>query len=446
MADQHAPGTESFVPFTRREFMKTTAVAAAASWVAGCAATGQRGAAPGILHDEHKVERLRVGVIGCGGRGTGAARDAVAADSGVVIVALGDVFQDRLDECRKNLAELGERAPISDGACFTGFQCCEGVLSAGVDVVILAAPPGFRPPHLAAAIAAGKHVFMEKPVAVDPVGVRGVIAASEQAAARRLAIVTGTQRRHQPSYLEAMRRIHRGAIGDVVAAQCWWNQGALWVKAREPQWSDTEWQCRNWLYFTWLSGDHIVEQHVHNLDVVNWAMKSPPLKCLGLGGRQVRTAPEFGNVFDHFAIEYEYPNGARVLSMCRQISGCSDRVAERIVGTRGVAYLTGEGVAEITTGRRTWKFETPGEDVNPYVQEHVDLFTSIRRGKPLNEGVRIAESTLTAIMGRESAYTGREISWNWIRNASKLDLAPATCALGDLPVGPVAVPGETPLV
>jgi myo-inositol 2-dehydrogenase / D-chiro-inositol 1-dehydrogenase len=445
MSENQPSSSRSFVPYSRRDFLKTGAAAATTAWLAGCA-TGQRGTAPGLLHDQHKLERIRVGLIGCGGRGTGAAKDAAAADPQVQIVALGDVFADRVAEARQNLAELGDRAPLTDARCFTGFDAYLGVLASDVDLVILATPPGFRPLHLAAAVAAGKHVFMEKPVAVDPVGVRRVIEASQLAQKRGLGIVCGTQRRHQPAYLAAMKRIHRGDIGEIVAAQCYWNQGELWVKPQEPGWSDMEWQCRNWLYFTWLSGDHIVEQHVHNLDVVNWAMRATPVKCLGMGGRQVRTAPEFGNIFDHFAIEYEYPNGARVLSMCRQMKGTSDRVCERIVGTRGVAYLDGGGIAEITRGKVTWKYDGGEHDVNPYVQEHVDLITSIRRCKPLNEGVRIAESTLTAIMGRESAYTGRELQWSWILSSSKLDLTPPRFELGSLPVAPVAVPGETPLV
>jgi predicted dehydrogenase len=216
------------------------------------------------------------------------------------------------------------------------------------------------------------------------------------------------------------------------------------VKQREPNWSEMEWQCRNWLYFDWLSGDHIVEQHVHNLDVVNWVL-GVPVKGVGMGGRQTRVQPEYGNIFDHFSVEYEYDGGVRVLSMCRQVKGTSERVSERIVGTHGVAY-TNSNTAEITWKRRTWKWETRGEAVNPYVQEHVDLIASIRKGKPLNEGRRIAESTMTAIIGRMSAYTGRELNWEWAMNASKLDLSPASYAMGDNPVSEIPVPGVAKLV
>ena len=448
---------ESDQPLSRRDFLKTSIVAAATASVAGgCATTPKGGTGPAVITGGKKPDKLRVGVIGCGGRGTGAAIDCVRSSPNVEIVALGDLFQDRLDESRKKLtapddeklADIPAKTNITNERCFTGFDAWKGVLACDIDLVILAAPPGFRPPHLAAAIAAGKHVFMEKPVAVDPVGVRSIIASSELAATKRLAIVTGTQRRHQPLYLETMKRVHGGAIGEIVAAECYWNQGDLWVKEQQSEWSDMEWQCRNWLYFTWLSGDHIVEQHVHNIDVINWALKSPPVKCVGMGGRQVRTEPKYGNIFDHFAIEYEYPRGVRVLSTCRQIKGCSDRVAERLVGTKGTAYTDSRN-AEISRhgGKSTWKYEPPKDsEQNPYVIEHTDLIASIRRGRPLNEGRRVAESTLTAIMGRMSAYTGRELSWEWAMNASQLNLAPAKYELGPLPVEPVAVPGETKLV
>ncbi len=425
---------------SRREFLKTSAVVSATAFVGGCA-TGRR-AAPGILHSEYKPEKLRVGLIGCGGRGTGAAFDCVNSSPNIEVVAMGDLFQNRLDQSRNKLKELGEAYKVTDDNCFVGFDAYKGVLACDIDLVVMAPPPHFRPLHLGAVVEAGKHVFMEKPVAVDPVGVRSIIASSELAVQKGLAIVAGTQRRHQPAYVETMKRIHDGAIGEVVAAQCYWNQGALWVHEREPEYSDMEWQCRNWLYFCWLSGDHIVEQHVHNLDVVNWAFRSPPAKAVGMGGRQVRTDPKYGNIFDHFSVEYEYPNGARVLSMCRQIAGSSTRVSERLAGTKGTADPNGE----ILGRRKGWKYEAPeGSEQNPYVLEHRDLIASIRSGQPLNEGRRIAESTLTAIMGRTSAYTGRELSWDWAMNASQLDLTPPAYEFGDLPVAPVPVPGETKL-
>jgi predicted dehydrogenase len=388
-------------------------------------------------------DKLRVGLIGCGGRGTGAATDCVKSSDNVEIVAMGDIFQDHLDKSLASLSrKVDDKVSVTDDTSFTGFDAYEKVLACDIDMVILATPPHFRPMHLRAAIEAGKHVFMEKPVAVDPVGIRSVIESSQFAKQKGLAIVAGTQRRHQEHYLEVMKRVHAGDIGEVVAGQCYWNQGGLWVKKKLADWSDMEWQCRNWLYFTWLSGDHIVEQHVHNLDVINWAIGSHPVKCLGMGGRQVRTAPEYGNIFDHFAIEYEYPSGARVLSMCRQIEGCAGRVSEQVVGTNGSVYTDGSnGYIE---GPNAYKYE--GKSPNPYEQEHADLIQSIRNGRPLNEGKRVAESTMTAIMGRISAYTGRALQWDWVMNASKLDLSPPSYEFADLPVKPVAVPGQSKLI
>jgi len=415
---------------TRRDFIKTTAAASLAAAIPGNLGLFAQGS-----------DAIRVGVIGCGGRGTGAAIDCLNSSPGVEIVALGDLVPDRVESSFKQLMEkFPSRVRVPANRRFTGFDNYQKVCAVPeVNLIVTAAPPGFRPIHLKASIDAGKHVFMEKPVAVDPVGVRSVIASSEAAAKKGLAIVAGTQRRHQKKYLELMRRIKDGQIGDIVGAQCYWNQGDLWVKLREPGMSEIEWQCRNWLYFSWTSGDHIVEQHVHNIDVVNWALGTLPKNIVAMGGREVRKAPEYGNIFDHFAVEFEYGNGVRVASYCRQTDGCAERVEERIVGTKGVAFGYGE-----IKGEKPWKFE--GDEANPYVVEHADLIASIRAGKPLNEGRRIAESTMCAIAGRMSAYTGRAISWDWVMNASKLDLSPAKYEFGPNPVDPVAVPGKTPLI
>jgi len=417
---------------SRRTFIKTSAAASLAALTAGKSRLFAAGS-----------DKIRVGVIGCGGRGTGAAINCVQSSEGVEIVAMGDLFKDHLDKSLAKLSrKVDEKVTVTDDTYFVGFDAYKKVLACDIDMVILATPPHFRPLQLRAAIEAGKHVFMEKPVAVDPVGIRSVIASSEMAKNSDLAIVAGTQRRHQAHYIEIMKRIADGEIGRVRAAQCYWNQGGLWVKPRQSNWSDMEWQCRNWLYFTWLSGDHITEQHVHNLDVVNWEMGSHPVQCLGMGGRQVRTDPEYGNIFDHFTVEYEYPNGARALSMCRQIDGCTEQVSERIVGTNGSTYTdSSNGFIE---GPNKYKYQ--GKARNPYVQEHADLIASIRSGKVLNEGKRVAESTLTAIMGRMSAYTGRALKWDWVMNVSKLDLTPPAYEMGDLPVKPVAVPGKTKLL
>jgi predicted dehydrogenase len=425
---------------SRRKFVATTAAASAMAIATGCATPGRRENAaipPG------KYDKIRVGLIGCGGRGTGAAINCVESSDGVTIAAMGDLFQDRLDGSKNTLKEkIGDKLTATGATCFVGFDAFQKVIASPIDMVILATPPHFRPQQLRAALEADKHVFMEKPVGVDPVGIRSVIDSAAIADQKGLAVVAGTQRRHQASYLGAMQRIQDGMIGDVVAAQCFWNQGGLWVKKREPGWSDMEWQVRNWLYFTWLSGDHIVEQHVHNIDVVNWAIGAHPIKAVGMGGRQVRVQPEYGNIFDHFAIEYEYPNGQRVLSMCRQIDGSSHRVGEHILGSKGWSNPNGH----VVSGKKEWKYDDGGKPINPYVQEHADLIASIRAGKPLNEAKRIAESTLTAIMGRMSAYTGREISWDWVMKSSELDLSPRQYVFGDLPYDPVAVPGETKLI
>ncbi|MFH0944536.1 MAG: Gfo/Idh/MocA family oxidoreductase [Planctomycetota bacterium] len=411
---------------TRRTFLKTSAAAATLLATRRIAHAGAS-------------DRLKVGLIGCGGRGTGAAANCVESSPGVEIHAMGDLFPDRLASSRKNLGFLEDALTVDDSRCFTGFDAFKGVLSTDVDLIILATPPQFRPQHLAAAIEAGKNVFMEKPVAVDPVGIRSVIESAKAAKQKNLAIVAGTQRRHEDPYLETMKRIHDGAIGDIVGGDCHWNQGGLWVKTREQGWSDMEWQLRNWLYFTWASGDHIVEQHVHNLDVMNWALGSTPLRAIGMGGRQVRTGEEYGHIFDHFSIEYEYPGGVWITSTCRQIDGCASGVWEGLMGTKGKADPAGS----ITSSAGDWRFDK--KSLNPYVQEHRDLIQSIRDGEPLNEGRRIAESTLTAIMGRMSTYTGKEVTWDFALN-SKLDLTPPHYEFGPLPVTEVAIPGTTELI
>jgi predicted dehydrogenase len=417
---------------SRRDFIKASAAAGMAAVLAG----KERLFAAGS-------DKLRVGLIGCGWRGTEAAENCVTAAANVEIVAMGDLVPDQLDWSLAQLSrKVDDKVSVTEETSFVGFDAYKKVIACDVDIVILATPPHFRPIHLKATVEAGKHVFMEKPVAVDPVGIRSIIASSELAQKQGLAIVAGTQRRHQAHYLEMLKRIHNGDIGDIVSAQCYWNMGELWVKDRLPSWSDMEWQCRNWLYFTWLSGDHIVEQHVHNLDIINWAIGTHPVQAMGMGGREVRTGPEYGNIFDHFAVEYEYPNGVRILSMCRQTAGCHELVAEWVVGTKGQSYT--DGSTGFIEGQNPYKYD--GESPNPYVQEHTDLIASIRDGKPLNEGKQVAESTMTAIMGRMSAYTGRALKWDWAMNASKLDLSPPKYEFGDLPVRPVAVPGKTELI
>lgn len=422
-------------PTTRRHFLQTSTASVAGSALAASAAFA------GGYHPKGSDE-IRVGLIGCGGRGTGAAVDACKAASGVKLVAMGDVFPDRLAKSRERLEkELGEKCSVTNDTCFIGFDAYEKVVGmADVNYVILATPPGFRPVHIEAAVAAGKHVFTEKPVGVDAAGIRRCHKAAEEAKTKRLGIAAGTQRRHQTGYLETLKRVKDGAIGQIVSARCYWNQGSLWHAKRQPGWSDMEWQLRNWLYFTWLSGDHIVEQHVHNLDVINWAMDATPVRAVGMGGRQVRVEPEFGHIYDHFAIEYEYGNGMHLLSECRQIDGCENNVSEVLVGTKGICQVNRYRI----TGETNWSFDRK-KDNAPYVQEHTDLIASIRAGQPINELHNVANSTLTAIMGRMSAYTGKALTWQKALESSE-QLLPAKLEMGSLPVPPVAMPGRTELV
>jgi len=408
---------------TRRELLKSSAMAAGTLVLTG--PVGSLAAAQGS-------DTIRVGVIGCGGRGSGAAHNCVESSSGVKIVALADAFTDRLQKLKKDFE-------VPEDRCFIGLDAYKQLLALDdINLVILATPPGFRPIQLAEAIKQGKNVFMEKPVAVCPAGIKMVIAASEQAKQKGLAIVAGTQRRHQFEYVETMKRVQDGAIGDIVSAQCYWNMGGLWCHERQAGESDIEWQIRNWLYFTWLSGDHICEQHVHNIDVVNWAFGDVlPEKVHGIGGRQYRTDPKYGNIFDHFGIEFSYPGDVRTISTCRQIEGTAGNVSERVVGTKG--WTDCHGTIE---GENRWRYRGPR--ANAYVQEHTDLIKSIRDGEPLNEGKRIAGSTLCAIMGRESAYSRQQFKTSWFTSRCTLDLLPtAGMKLSDSrPVPPVAIPGQ----
>lgn len=414
--------------FSRRDFVKFSATAAGAAALAGLTA-------PRVFGEVAGSDRLRVGLIGCGWRGVGAALDCVAAAPGVEIVALADLFPQQIEAARLKLN-------LGTVPAFSGFDAYQKLLAtAETDLVILAAPPGFRPAHFAAAVAAGKHVFMEKPVAVDPVGVRSILASARAAKEKKLAVVAGTQRRHEPGYIDTIRRIHDGDIGELIGGQCYWNNDGIWFREKTG-WCETltdfEWQCWNWYHWDWLSGDHIVEQHIHNLDIMNWAFGGPPVKFYGQGGRQNRgNLP--GNIWDHFAVELEYANGARVMSQCRHAPKTTTRVAERIVGTHGTS-----NAKNTITGAKA--FEYSGETPNPYVVEHRDLIESIRAGTPLNEGERVAFSTLTAIGGRMAAYTGREISWKWLLEGSQLDLFPKTLAPGPGLFPPVPIPGTGELV
>ena len=426
--DQHPDG------LSRRNFLKTATAAA----VGGAVASGLE-FVPGAY--AAGSDEIRVGLIGCGGRGTGAARNVLASAQGVRIVAMGDTFKDRLEGSKKALTDrMGAQFQIAEDRCFVGLDAFEKVLATDANYIILATPPGFRPQHLKAAIAAGKNIFTEKPVAVDAPGIRMVMQLADEAASKKLAIVAGTQRRHQAGYLETLGRVHDGAIGDIVAARCYWNQGGLWHKDKQADWSELEYQIRNWLYYTWLSGDHIVEQHVHNIDVINWALRGHPLRAVGMGGRQVRTGPEFGHIFDHFAIDYEYQNGVHVMSMARQIDGCENNVSEALVGTKGTCRTDAAASRYELTGANAWRRPKNDKDVDPYVQEHTDLIASIRAGKPLNELKQVAGSVLTAIMGRMSTYSGKAVTWDEAL-ASNESLVPDKLTWGPMPTPAVAMPG-----
>jgi len=423
---------------SRREFLKTSAMASGA--LAASVLTN--------AHAQQTNDTIRVGLVGCGGRGSGAIEQCLRADANVRLVAVSDTFRDRANSCLtglRNNEAVRNKVDVPDERVFIGLEGYQQVIQ-NADLVLLATPPGFRPIHIRAVVAARKHLFTEKPVAVDGPGVRAVLAAFDEANRHNLTVVAGTQRRYQTGYLESMQRIHDGAVGTITSGRCYWNQGGLWHRERAANMTDVEWQIRNWLYFTWLSGDHIVEQHVHNLDVINWAIRAHPVKCNALGGRQVRTAELYGNIFDHFAVDYEYPNQVHVMSMCRQIPGTPGNVSESVRGTRGVCDMAAGPRLYRITGERAWTMPRDNDN-EPYQAEHVALFESIRgrRRERINDLRNVAESTLTAIMGRMSAYTGQEVTWERALN-SQLALVPERVTWDmRMPVPAIAVPGVTTL-
>lgn len=437
---------------SRRDFLKTSAAV-----TVGSAMTGL-GLVPAV-HAQGS-DAIKVGLIGCGGRGSGAGENVLRSAKGVEIVALGDYFDNNAYACKDRLRafaeedakvkELGNKC--AEPQVYSGFDAYKKVLDTpGLNYVILATPPGFRPYHLQAAVAAGKNVFAEKPVAVDGPGIRLCFETYEQAKQKNLGIAAGTQRRHQAPYIETIKRIHEGDIGDIVAARCYWNNtGDIWFRPRKPGQNNLDYQMMNWYHFLWLCGDHICEQHVHNLDVINWATKAHPIRCLGMGGRVApcKDPNEDGNKYNYFAIEYEYPNGVRVQSMCRQCPGVDGNmpglsgVSEAVVGTKGTAYVDQYRV----NGQQIATRQTLRGSTDPYVQEHTDLIGSIRDGKQINELKNVTESTLTAIMGRMSAYTGKVITWDQALNSKEKTMPEKLDAMASLPVPPVPVPGKTPFV
>jgi len=390
-------------------------------------------------------QKIRVGLIGCGRRGCYDATNCVNSSENVEIAAMGDLFEDRLDNALEYLkGKLPGKVSVTADTCFTGWDAYRQVMACDVDMVILTTTPHFRPQQFRAAIEAGKHVFMEKPVAIDPVGVRSVIETSELAEGKGLTVMAGTQMRRIPHIVELMRRIHNGDIGEILAGQVVRTEGGMtdWGQTPQPQWSQMELQIRRWLFYYWLSGDLIVEQQVHNLDLINWALQSHPVQCIAIGGRQTRTDPLYGNVYDHFMVEYDYPNSVRIQYMGGQIDGFTGRNDQRLVGTKGSAYFDfGNAIIE---GQNPFEYDQPIP--NPCIIQHADQIQAIRTGQKLNEGRRIAESTLTAIMARMSAYTGRALKWDWAMNASQLDYSLPGYEFGDMPVEPPAMPGKTKLI
>ncbi len=387
---------------------------------------------------------LKVALIGCGGRGTGAARQALMADEHVKLVAMADAFEDRLQSSLKSLSKIEDvsgKIDVPKDRRFVGFDAYKQVLASDVDVVLLTTPPHFRPIHLKAAIDAGKHVFAEKPVAVDSPGVRSVLHSCAEAKRKNLSVVSGLCLRYDGGFRETLKRLHGGAIGDIQTVVANDYRGSIWVKPRKDDWTDMHWQMRNWYYFTWLSGDFNVEQHVHYLDVCAWVLGGYPSKAIGMGGRQVRTDEKFGNIFDHHSVTYQYENGTRFFSNCRQQRGCKNDMSSYAFGTKGRAEVS-ERRLRIDNGQ-LWQFDKKVK--NMYQVEHDEMFAGIRAGAPLNNGEYMAKSTMLAIMGRMATYTGQEITWEQAL-ASEQDLSPAKYAWGPAPKVEAWLPGITEFV
>lgn len=442
-------------PMTRRQFTSGAAKATLAA-----------GAIPSIAHRlaAQNPDKIRLGVVGCGGRGTGAAMDAIVSAPNVELVAMADLFPDRIEAALKRVraaqkggtrdfaAQYGslqidwdraDAVKVTPETCFSGFDACKKILETEADLIIFGEAPGFRPRHIRAAIEAGKHVFAEKPVAVDPAGARSVFESAELAKKKGLGFMGGTQLRFSQPYGAIIGRILEGKIGDIVAAECyWWHDYFVrWkFQERKPEWSDMEFQVRCWPHFVWLSGDHIVENLVHNIDVMNWAMGGPPKSAVALGGHiNWEDWPIKGNVYDHFFVEYEYPNGAKGYASSRHIVNCAHRLGERVMGTKGAA----DPFRQIT-GENAYEYEGPFD--NPRFIQWGKFIESIRKGSPMNCGAQVAEASMTAILGRMSAYTGRAINYEWALHQSKLDLMPESIGFGPLPVQPLAIPGKAPLI
>jgi len=439
----------------RRKFLGTTALAGiglvgAGALFSGCKRSSvkdTRGLPP-VLKGAPKGKKLKAGLVGAGARGTGAAINFISAGPDLEIIALADVFQDKIDACRERFASF--KLPVPAENCFVGFDAYKKLMAIDdIDVVILATPPQFRPDHFLEAVTNNKHVFMEKPVAVDSTGIRSVITTARKAVAIGLCVVTGTQRRHQEDYIETYKRVASGAIGRITSAKAFWNQEHVWFRTREPGWNDMEYMIRNWNNFCWLCGDHILDTHVHNIDVINWFIGKHPEKAIGYGGRHRRVT---GDQYDFFSVDFDYGDGVSSHSMCRQIDSCANGTGELIMGTEG--YTNCMNTIWDLDGKVKWQFEYPRDEngnptttiaIPPYVQEHMHLVYAIRTGNYVNEAEETAISTLTAIMGRTAAYTGRLITWDEILR-SDMDMGPSKIEFGPVDmVFEIPVPG-TPVI
>ena len=425
---------------TRRHFLRNSSTVAVSGLVAS--ATLSRAAdsstpAPSVI---------KVGLIGCGGRGTGAALQALKADPGVRLTALADVFADRLDSSLatlKKMTAVANRIDVTPATSFVGLDAYQKVIDSGVDVVLLASTPAFRPEHFRAAVAAGKHVFCEKPVAVDGPGIRSVLASAAEAQRKNLSVMSGFCWRYDPRMRATVAQIHAGAIGDLRAIIATYHTGTLTTKfpgTRTPGQTDLEWQLRNWYNFTWLSGDHLVEQAIHNVDKIAWLMKQEmPTQAIAVGGR---TVPAYGNTYDNFSVAYEYASGVRATLSCRQHDGVYNEVTDYVMGTEGI-FSNGRLATQGITGKTNWRYTGPTRDM--YQVEHDELFAAIRAGKPVNDGISMAHSTLMAIMGRMAAYTGQVVTWDRALNSEEV-LVPATLDWNaPRPVAARAIPGQTKL-
>ena len=433
---------------SRRQFLGNTAAIGAigaigaSQLIRACSSDEKSGevVAPMILDTAPEGELLKAGVIGCGGRGTGAAFNWLKAGPNLTITAVADLFQDRVDGIRKKLKE-DQDLDLDDSNCFVGFDAYKRLLETDVDVVILATPPYFRPEQFQASVEARKHVFMEKPIAVDPVGARAVMAASKQAEAAGLCVVTGTQRRHSRDYLNVLAQVRAGAMGDIVASNVYWNQSKLWHREKLEGWTEMEFMIRDWVNWTWLSGDHIVEQHIHNIDVSNWFVGEAPLEAVGMGSRLRRPT---GDCYDNFSVDFVYNDKVHMNSMCRQINDCANFVGQQIRGTKG--YTNAGNTIWNPDGTIKYEFKFPTDEngevirVNAQDQEHVDLVAAIRNGEQIVQAEETAKSTLTAIMGRQAAYTGLKVTWDDMMG-SGLKLGPEA----ELTLGPVDMKAVIPV-